>query len=85
MDVKAVKVFFSNEQKEQISKNVRKILDSGQLAAGEFVENFEKKWSSINNVKYGIAVSSGGAALEVIFKSLNIISVYPLHFYLLRF
>ncbi len=72
MDVKAVKIFFSNEQKEQISKNVRKILDTGQLAAGEFVENFEKKWSSINDVKYGIAVSSGGAALEVIFKSLNI-------------
>ena len=72
MEVKSLKIFFSNEQKEKISKDIQKILDSGQLAAGEFVESFEKNWSSINKVKHGIGVSSGGAALEVIFKGLNI-------------
>ena len=71
-EVRALKIFFDEEQKKTILENIKKILNTGQLAAGEFVENFEKNWSEINKIKNGVAVSSGGAALEVIFKGLEI-------------
>ena len=39
---------------------------------GKFVKEFEDKFSKYNKRKYGIAVSSGTAALEVAVKSLNL-------------
>jgi len=53
--------------------NVKKCLDTGWVSSeGSFVKNFEKKFSKFNNKKYGIAVSSGTAALEIALKSLNL-------------
>ncbi len=72
MEVKSLKIFFSKKQKDKILKDVSDILDSGQLAAGEYVEKFEKEWSKINNCNYGCAVSSGGSALDVIFRALDL-------------
>ena len=39
---------------------------------GKFVKEFEKKFSKYNSRKFGVAVSSGTAALEVAIKSLNL-------------
>jgi len=39
---------------------------------GPFIKTFEKNFSHFNKRKYGIAVSSGTAALEVAVKSLNL-------------
>ena len=39
---------------------------------GKFVKEFEKKFSQYNSRKFGVAVSSGTAALEVAIKSLNL-------------
>ena len=39
---------------------------------GKFVKEFEENFSKYNSRKYGIAVSSGTAALEVAIKSLNL-------------
>ena len=39
---------------------------------GKFVNLFEKNFSSFNKRKFGIAVSSGTAALEIAVKSLNL-------------
>jgi len=53
--------------------NVKKCLDTGWVSSeGAFVKSFEKKFSKFNNKKYGIAVSSGTAALEIALKSLNL-------------
>ena len=53
--------------------NVNNCLDKGWISSqGSFVNLFEKKFSSYNNRKYAIAVSSGTAALEVALKSLNL-------------
>ena len=71
-DVKSLKVYFTEKQIEDIIKDMRIVLSSGQLAAGKYVSKFEENWAKKNNCKYGIGVSSGGAALEIIFKSLNI-------------
>ena len=54
-------------------KNVNICLKTNWLSSeGNFVKEFEKKFSKYNNRKYGIAVSSGTAALEISLKSLNI-------------
>ena len=58
--------------KEEI-KNINICLKTTWISSeGKFVKEFEKKFSSFNKRKYGIAVSSGTAALEVAIKSLNL-------------
>ena len=70
--IPGLKIYFNQKQKEMILKSVEDILDKGQLSAGEYVKSFEEKWSEICNTKFACAVSSGGAALEVIMKSLDL-------------
>tara|TARA_B100000427_G_C15454120_1_gene570938 strand:- start:19 stop:1167 length:1149 start_codon:yes stop_codon:yes gene_type:complete len=53
--------------------NIKKSLNSGWISSeGNFVKKFEKDFSKYNKRKYGVAVSSGTAALEVAMKSLNL-------------
>ena len=53
--------------------NVKKCLDTGWISSeGKFVKEFEEKFSKYNNRNYGVAVSSGTAALEIAMKSLNL-------------
>jgi len=65
--VNSIKIF-SDEK-----KNVKKCLDTGWLSSeGLYVKKFEENFSKYNNKKYGIAVSSGTAALEISIKALNL-------------
>ena len=57
------------EEKENIIQCIRTNWISSE---GKFVKDFEESFSKFNNRKYGIAVSSGTAALEVAVKSLNL-------------
>ena len=53
--------------------NVKKCLDSGWISSeGEYVKKFEKSFSRYNKRIYGVAVSSGTAALEIAMKALNL-------------
>ena len=53
--------------------NVRKCLTSGWISSeGKFVKKFEENFSKYNKRKYGVAVSSGTAALEIALKSFNL-------------
>ncbi len=53
--------------------NVIECLKTNWISSeGKFVKIFEKKFSKINLRKYGVAVSSGTAALDVALKSLNL-------------
>ena len=53
--------------------NVKRCLKTGWISSeGSFVKTFEEKFSNYNNRKYGIAVSSGTAALDIALKSLNL-------------
>ena len=53
--------------------NVKYCLDSGWISSeGKFVVQFEKSFSKYNKRTYGVAVSSGSAALEIAMKSLNL-------------
>ena len=54
-------------------KNIQSCLETNWISSeGSFVKEFEKKFSKFNNRNYGIAVSSGTAALEIALKSLNL-------------
>ena len=60
---------FSNKEKI----NVKKCLNTGWISSeGEYVKKFEKNFSKYNKRIYGVAVSSGTAALEIALKSLNL-------------
>lgn len=51
---------------------IRECLDTGWLSSdGRFVREFERKWSSYCGTKYGVAVSSGTAALQISVASLK--------------
>ena len=53
--------------------NVNKCLSSGWISSeGSYVKKFEKDFSNYNKRVYGVAVSSGTAALEIALKSLNL-------------
>jgi perosamine synthetase len=61
-------LFISNEK-----KYLAKCIDSGWISSeGSFVKEFEEKFSSYIGKKYGVAVSSGTAALEVAIGALGI-------------
>ena len=45
---------------------IRECVKTGWISsAGRFIEEFEQKWAAYCGIKYGIAVSSGTAALQV--------------------
>ena len=59
--------------KEREKELVMQCLDSGWISSeGPFVSEFEDKFSKRVNRKYGIACSSGTAALDIAMRSLNI-------------
>ena len=52
---------------------VNKCLTTGWISSeGKYVKEFEKRFSKYINKRYGVAVSSGTAALEIAMKSLNL-------------
>ncbi len=54
-------------------KFVKDCLTSGWISSeGPFVKKFEKSFANYNNMKFGVAVSSGTAALEIALKSLSL-------------
>jgi perosamine synthetase len=58
---------------EQEKIYVKKCLDTGWISSeGEYVKKFEKNFSKYNSRAYGIAVSSGTAALDIAVKSLGL-------------
>jgi len=50
---------------ESEKSNIQKVIDSGMLASGSFVEEFEGRFASYIGSRHGIATSSGTTALHV--------------------
>ena len=55
-----VKPIFCKKEKQLISE----VLDSGIVASGKYVENFEKKFAKLSKAKFAIACSNGTTALN---------------------
>ena len=56
------------EEKEAVSK----VIDSGMIAHGTVVEEFNREFSAYMGVRHGIATSNGTTALEVALRALGI-------------
>ena len=55
---------------ERAEKLVLEVLRSGQLSAGQLVSELEERTAALVGVRHAIAVSSGTAALELVFESI---------------
>ncbi len=57
---------------EQEKKEVLEVMDSGMLASGQYVRDFEEQFSTYIGCNYGIATTSGTTALDIALKSAGI-------------
>lgn len=64
--------FFEREDIDEITDNVKNILQSKRLVLGPYTKQFESRFSEYVGTKYGIAVSSGTAALDIVLRYCNI-------------
>jgi perosamine synthetase len=66
--ISIAKPLISQDEKDAVSK----IMDSGMLAAGQAVADFENAFAGYIGVQHGIAASSGTTALEVALRAMEI-------------
>jgi perosamine synthetase len=69
--VPAAKIDFLPEDRQWIAERIQEVLASGQLTLGKYGAAFEEKFASFCGVKHAVAVNSGTAALEIIFRILD--------------
>jgi perosamine synthetase len=73
MKIVGAKPYFGGSKNiEEITHDIKQILNSGILSSGPYTKDFERSMASITNSEYGLAVSSGGAALELVLQSLEL-------------
>lgn len=53
-------------------ENVKSVLDSGMLADGPMVREFESAFAEFCNAEYGVATTNGTTALHTVFEALGI-------------
>ena len=70
--IPALRLSYSKEEKNDITKGVNEILNSGFLTMGEKVTQFERLFAEFVGVKYAVAVNSGTSALEIPLRALNV-------------
>lgn len=68
MKITLNKIIFDREEKLAVDR----VLDSGRLAQGKIVEEFEKKFADFIGVKHALAVTNGTAALHLAMLALGI-------------
>lgn len=72
MKIPTFKLNFDKKFIKDFQKNTKKILNSDSISEGSITRKFEKIFSKKNNSKYALAVSSGTAALQIAFESIEI-------------
>ncbi len=65
MQIPPMKVVFSEADRREILRRIERSLTAGYVAQGENVREFEEAFAHYVGVKHAVAVSSGGAAIEV--------------------
>ena len=72
MQIPPLKIVFSEGDRQEILRRIDQALASGRVAQGENVKEFEDAFARYVGVKHAVAVSSGGAAIEVAMRLLNV-------------
>ncbi len=72
MRIPPVRIAFSKEDREEVLRRIELCLANGKVAQGENVQEFEEAFARYLGAKHAVAVSSGGAAIEVAMRLLNV-------------
>jgi len=72
VNIPAAKIYFPEEDRKVILKQIDGILESGQLTLGKYGKEFEQRFAEYVGTKYAVAVNSGTSALEIILRALDI-------------
>lgn len=72
MQIPAAKIYFSEEDKKDISTKIEEVLTTGQLTLGKYGKELEEAFAQYVGTKYAVAVNSGTSALEIILRALDI-------------
>lgn len=72
MAIPAARIFFPEEDRQLLARQIDDILATGQLTLGKYGSEFERRFAAYVQTRYAIAVNSGTSALEIIFRSLDI-------------
>jgi len=72
MKIPILRIPYDKKDINYIQDKIKNMLNSGQLAMGRNVEEFEKIFSNFIGVKYAVGVNSGTSALEIILRSFDI-------------
>ncbi len=59
-------------EKEEILRSIEEILDSGEVSQGKYLKSLEGEFAKFVGCKYAVGVNSGGTALELALKALQI-------------
>jgi len=70
--IKSSSPYFTAEDLERISLDIREILDSGQLVFGEYTRKFEQMFAGYVKTKHAIETNSGTSALEIALRCLEV-------------
>lgn len=71
--VPSAKPYFGSQEIDFILSNFRDILEGkGFLSQGKFCEQLEKEFTEYHGASFGISVSNGTAALEVMLRSVDV-------------
>jgi perosamine synthetase len=69
--VPPVRVVFEASDRKRILDQIDAVLASGMVAAGKKVREFEELWAAYCGTQHAVACANGGAALEIIVRSLG--------------
>jgi len=72
MQIPAAKIYFPEEDRKELLKQIDAILESGQLTLGRYTKEFEEIFAAYVGTRYAIAVNSGTSALEIPLRALDV-------------
>ena len=72
MKIPAAKIYFPQEDRKELLKQIDEILQTGQLTLGKYTKEFEERFAAYVGTKYAIAVNSGTSALEIPLRALDV-------------
>ena len=70
--IPANKPFFRKQDRDIISNEISKILESGYLTQGRWVKKFEETFAEYIGIDFAIATNSGTSALEILLRYFNV-------------
>ena len=72
MNIPAAKIYFPEEDRDEILEKIGEVLATGQLTLGKYGREFEEKFAEYVGTKYAVAVNSGTSALEISLRALDV-------------